>query len=87
MTVRYSAQVEGVLAIVGNAFNTGTVFETDEQVAALMAAADCGLIRLVQEIKPFKLYDSRWKTTVGIELTDLGLEHLGIDPVKYRKPH
>lgn len=87
MTVRYSPHVEGILAIVGNAFNTGTIFETDQEVSALMAAADCGLIRLVQEIKPFKLYDSRWKTTVGIELTDLGLEHLGINPATYRKPH
>ncbi len=80
--------VDGVVRIVGTSFNTGTVFETPDDVAAVCIATELGLLRLVPvEHNPFRMHDSSSGTTWGVELTFLGMRQLGIDPGSYYKSH
>ena len=75
---RYAAPVEDVVRTIGNALKCGTVYETTEQVSAVIHAVDCGLCRLVEDsFHAFRLFDSRWNVMLGIELTSLGKEFVG----------
>ena len=88
MTAVFAEPVERVVRTVGDAFNTGTVFAGKDDIRAVLSAVDCGLCRLVENAQhPFRLRDDDWNVTLGIELTNNGLEYLGIDPSQYRKPH
>lgn len=77
-----------VVRIVGNAFNTGTVFESPEAVASVCNAVELGLLRLVPlEHNPFRMHDASNGAKWGVELTVLGMRQLGIDPNDYKKSH
>ena len=77
--------VELVVRRIGNAFNTGTVFEGPEECAAIRAAEAAGFVSLLQgERRPFTMRDESG-AIFGIVLTPDGLSHLGRNETNYYK--
>ena len=83
MSGSYPEDVENVVRTVGNAFNTGTVFE-GEQASAVREASRLGLLNIVpHNLQPFRMRDG--SEMFGVELTVPGMRFLGIDPHEYYK--
>ncbi len=77
-----------MLHVVGDAFNTGTVFETQSDVASVCRAVELGFLRLVPiEHNPFRVHDAEHGSSWGVELTEPGMRQIGIDPGSYYKSH
>lgn len=80
----YEPEVERVVRIVGNAFNTGTIFESEDDIRAVMNAVEAGLLKLVKHrLQAFRVRDRSRNIFMDVELTSPGLLFLGYDEKKY----
>ena len=82
----YPDEVVRVVRVVGNAFKCGTVFDSADDIRAVLLSVDCGLCSLTKdEHHQFRLWDRPKNVVLGVELTSLGLQLLGYDEENYHR--